>query len=61
VTEVTAAQVREVVMRIIDAGQWKPGDPAILALPMVADTGGARDRSGYLWLWVLTVCRRGGE
>src|SRR5450756_277862 len=30
-TEVTAAQLRDVVARIIAAGQWKEGDPDILA------------------------------
>lgn len=29
-TAVTAAQLREVVARIIDAGHWQPGDPNIL-------------------------------
>ena len=29
-TEVTAAQVREVVARIIAAGHWRDGDPDIL-------------------------------
>lgn len=33
---VTAAQVRGVVDRLIDAGQWRPGDPDIL---LVADAG----------------------
>jgi hypothetical protein len=28
-TEVTAAQLREVVQRLQDAGHWKPGDPPI--------------------------------
>jgi DDE superfamily endonuclease len=31
-TEVTAGQVREVVMRIIAAGHWTEGDPAILVI-----------------------------
>ena len=31
-TEVTARQVREVVARIIDAGHWRDGDPAILVI-----------------------------
>ncbi|MBB5153820.1 hypothetical protein BJ970_001354 [Saccharopolyspora phatthalungensis] len=35
-TAVTAAQLREVVGRIIDAGHWQPGDPHIL---IVADAG----------------------
>jgi hypothetical protein len=30
--EVTAAQVREVVTRLIGAGHWHPGDPAILVI-----------------------------
>src|SRR5258705_10351781 len=35
-TEVTAAQVREVVTRIIDAGHWREGDPGIV---VVFDSG----------------------
>lgn len=35
-TAVTAAQLREVVNRLIAAGHWRPGDPPIL---IVADTG----------------------
>jgi hypothetical protein len=35
-TAVTAAQLREVVGRIIDAGHWQEGDPSIL---IVADAG----------------------
>jgi DDE superfamily endonuclease len=35
-TEVTAAQLRDVVTRIIAAGQWKPGDPDVIA---VLDSG----------------------
>jgi hypothetical protein len=35
-TAVTAAQLREVVGRIIDAGHWRQGDPSIL---IVADAG----------------------
>ena len=35
-TDVTAAQVREVVSRLIAAGQWVPGDPGIL---IVFDAG----------------------
>ena len=31
-TEVTAVQVREVVTRLIAAGQWRDGDPAILVV-----------------------------
>jgi hypothetical protein len=35
-TALTAAQLRDVVDRLIAAGQWRPGDPHIL---IVADTG----------------------
>jgi hypothetical protein len=35
-TAVTAEQLRQLVGRLIDAGQWRPGDPNIL---IVADTG----------------------
>ena len=35
-TAVTATQLRDVVDRLIAAGQWKPGDPNIV---IVADTG----------------------
>jgi hypothetical protein len=35
-TEVTAGQVRDVVMRITDAGQWRDGDPDFL---VVFDSG----------------------
>ncbi len=31
-TAVTAAQIREVVTRLIAAGQWRQGDPAILVV-----------------------------
>jgi hypothetical protein len=31
-TEVTAAQVRDVTQRLIQAGQWRQGDPAILVI-----------------------------
>ena len=44
-TEVTAAQLRDVVTRIIAAGQWKPGDPDILA---VFDAG--YDLTRLAWL-----------
>jgi DDE superfamily endonuclease len=44
-TEVTAAQLRDVVTRIIAAGQWKPGDPDILA---VLDSG--YDLTRLAWL-----------
>ncbi len=37
-TEVTAAQVREVITRLIEAGQWKQGDPAILVIFDAATT-----------------------
>jgi hypothetical protein len=33
---VTAAQLREVVTRLVHAGQWRPGDPDIL---IVMDSG----------------------
>jgi hypothetical protein len=33
---VTATQLRDVVDRLVTAGQWKPGDPNIV---IVADTG----------------------
>ena len=35
-TAVTATQLRDVVDRLVTAGQWKPGDPNIV---IVADTG----------------------
>jgi len=44
-TEVTAAQVREVVTRIIDAGHWQAGDPDIL---VVFDSG--YDLTRLAWL-----------
>jgi hypothetical protein len=44
-TAVTAAQVREVVMRIIDAGHWHHGDPDIL---VVFDAG--YDLTRLAWL-----------
>ena len=44
-TEVTAAQVRDVVARIIAAGHWKPGDPDIIA---VFDSG--YDLTRLAWL-----------
>ena len=31
-TKVTAAQVRDVVTRLIEAGHWGAGDPAILVI-----------------------------
>jgi hypothetical protein len=44
-TAVTAAQVGDVVMRIIEAGHWRDGDPAILA---VFDSG--YDLTRLAWL-----------
>ena len=44
-TAVTAAQVRDVVMRITDAGHWRDGDPDILA---VFDSG--YDLTRLAWL-----------
>ena len=44
-TAVTAGQVREVVMRIIDAGHWRDGDPDIL---VVFDSG--YDLTRLAWL-----------
>jgi hypothetical protein len=44
-TEVTAAQVREVVARLIEAGHWHQGDPAIL---VVFDAG--YDVTRLAWL-----------
>jgi len=44
-TEVTAAQLRDVVARVIAAGHWKPGDPDILA---VLDSG--YDLTRLAWL-----------
>jgi hypothetical protein len=44
-TEVTATQVREVVTRLIDAGHWQEGDPAIL---VVFDAGYDVTRLAYL-------------
>ncbi len=45
VTAVTAAQVREVVLRLIEAGHWREGDPDILA---VLDSG--YDLTRLAWL-----------
>ena len=42
-TAVTAAQLREVVERLIAAGHWRPGDPDIL---IVADAGYDVTRAG---------------
>src|SRR6267154_1224816 len=44
-TEVTAAQVREVVARLIAAGHWREGDPAVL---VVFDAG--YDVTRLAWL-----------
>ena len=44
-TEVTAAQVREVVTRLIEAGHWREGDPAVL---VVFDAG--YDVTRLAWL-----------
>jgi len=44
-TEVTAAQVRDVVARLIEAGHWSEGDPAIL---VVFDAGYDVTRLAYL-------------
>ena len=48
---VTAGQVREVVMRVIDAGHWHDGDPDIL---VVFDSGYDLTRLA----WLLRTCRR---
>ncbi len=42
---VTAAQVRQVVSGLVDAGQWRPGDPGIL---IVADAGYDAPRLAFL-------------
>ncbi|GAA2639831.1 NF041680 family putative transposase [Actinomadura fulvescens] len=44
-TAVTAGQLREVIMRLIEAGQWKDGDPPIL---VVADAGYDATRLSFL-------------
>ncbi|WP_237103693.1 transposase [Nonomuraea sp. MG754425] len=44
-TAVTAAQLREVVTRLLDAGQWHPGDADIL---IVADAGYDVTRLAFL-------------
>ena len=44
-TAVTAAQLRDVVDRLIAAGHWQPGDPDIL---IVADTGYDVTRLAYV-------------
>ncbi|MEY9887834.1 hypothetical protein ABIA31_001463 [Catenulispora sp. MAP5-51] len=45
VAAITAAQLREVVMRLQDAGHWRPGDPDIL---IVADAGYDAPRIAFL-------------
>ena len=49
-TAVTAAQVRDVVARLIEAGHWRQGDPAIL---VVFDAGYDIARLGYLLAGLL--------
>jgi hypothetical protein len=44
-TEVTAAQLREVVTRLIAAGHWKPGDPPVL---IAMDSGYSGTRLAWL-------------
>jgi hypothetical protein len=44
-TAVTAAQLREVIERLIAAGHWRPGDPDIV---VVADTGYDITRLAYV-------------
>ncbi|WP_240197369.1 NF041680 family putative transposase, partial [Nonomuraea lactucae] len=44
-TAVTAAQLREVVQRLLEAGQWRPGDADIL---IVADSGYDVTRLAFL-------------
>jgi hypothetical protein len=44
-TAVTATQLRDVVDRLVTAGQWKPGDPNIV---IVADTGYDITRLAYV-------------
>jgi DDE superfamily endonuclease len=51
-TEVTAAQLREVVTRLIDAGQWRDGDRRIL---VVFDAG--YDVTQLAWLLAITTAR----
>ena len=61
-TEVTAAQVREVVTRLADAGHWRDGDPRIL---VVFDAG--YDVTRLTWLLadlpveLLGGCARTGD
>ncbi|MER5217797.1 hypothetical protein ABT063_46665 [Streptomyces sp. NPDC002838] len=35
----TTVQIRQVVERLVAAGQWKPGDPAVPAVLVVLDAG----------------------
>ena len=44
-TEVTAAQIRDVIDRLVTAGQWRPGDPDIV---IVFDAGYDVTRLAYL-------------
>jgi DDE superfamily endonuclease len=44
-TEVTAAQLREVVTRLAAAGRWKPGDPSVI---IVMDAGYSATRLAWL-------------
>jgi hypothetical protein len=44
-TEVTAAQLREVVARLIEAGRWKQGDPPVL---IMMDSGYSGTRLAWL-------------
>jgi hypothetical protein len=55
-TEVTAAQLRTVIARLVDTGRWIPGDPQIM---VVADAGYDVARLAYLLadLPVLIVAR----
>ncbi|MER8237528.1 NF041680 family putative transposase [Streptomyces sp. NPDC094049] len=45
VAAVTTVQIREVIERLVDAGQWQPGDPEVL---MVMDAGYDAPRIGHL-------------
>ena len=44
-TEVTAGQARDVVARLIEAGHWRQGDPAVLIVP-----GAGYDVTRLAWL-----------
>ena len=55
-TEVTAAQVREVVARLIAAGHWRDGDPDIL---VVFDAG--YDLTRLAWLLARPAGRAAGR